>query len=104
MSAIVKLVAPAELLFQPGDEKENAATNKDAKRVEPSSLCEPEAKFWQLSSKTPIPQGVRIEMFVLALFLLIAVVAIISCFAELSRLLEGDAIRNVAEKTISGGS
>jgi hypothetical protein len=57
MSAIVKLVAPAELLFQPGDEKENAATNKDAKRVEPSSLCEPEAKFWQLSSKTPIPSG-----------------------------------------------
>jgi len=103
MSAIVKLVAPAELLFQPGDEKENAATNKDAKRVEPSSLCEPEAKFWKLSSKTPIPQGVRIEMFVLALFLLIAVVAIISCFTELSRLVESDVIGHVVAKAISGG-
>ncbi len=42
-------------------------------------------------------------MLVLALFLLIAVVAIISCFTELSRLLEGDAIRHVAAKAISGG-
>ena len=103
MSAIVKFVAPAELLSQPGDEKENAATKEDAKRLGPSSLCETEAKFWKLSAKAPVPQAARIEMLVLALFLLIAVVAIISCFTELSRLLEGDAIGHVAAKAISGG-
>ena len=103
MSAILKLVAPAELLFQPGEQKENAAGKEEAKRVGPSSLCKPEAKLWNLSSKAPVPQVVRIEMFVLALFLLIAVVAIISCFTELSHLLEGDAIEHVAAKAISGG-
>ena len=103
MSAIVKFVAPAELLFQPGNEKENAATKEDAKRVGPSSPCEPEGKFWKLSAKAPVPQVARIEMLVLTLFLLIAVLAVISCFIELSRLLEGDAIRHVAAKAISGG-
>ena len=103
MSAIMKLVAPAELLFQPGEEKENAATKEEAKRVGPSSLCKPEAKFWKLSSEATVPQVVRIELFVLALFLLIAVVAIMSCLTELSHLLEGDAIRHVAAKAISGG-
>jgi hypothetical protein len=103
MSAIVKFVAPAELLSQLGDEKEIAATKEDAKRLGPSSLCEPEAKFCKLSTKAPVPQAARIEMLVLALFLLIAVVAIISCFTELSRLLEGDAIGHVAAKAISGG-
>jgi hypothetical protein len=103
MSAIVKLLAPAELLFQSGDQKENAATKEEAKRLGPSSLCEPEAKFWNLSSKASVPQVVRIELFVLALFLLVAVVGIISCFTELSHLLEGDAIGHVTAKAISGG-
>ncbi len=62
MSAIVKFVAPAELLFQPGNEKENAATKEDAKRVGPTSLCEPEGKFWKLSAKAPVPQVARVEM------------------------------------------
>src|SRR5260221_11205970 len=79
MSAIVKFVAPAELLFQPGNEKENAATKEDAKRVGPTSLCEPGGKFGKLSAKAPVPQVARVEMLVLTLFLLIAVVAIISC-------------------------
>ncbi len=100
MSAIVKLVAPAELLFQSGEQKENAATKQEAKRVGPSSLCKPEAKFWKLSSEAR--QVARIEMFVLALFLLIAVVAIMSCFTELSHLLEADAIGHVAAKAING--
>ncbi len=68
MSAIVKFVAPAELLFQPGNEKENAATKEDAKRVGPTSLCEPEGKFWKLSAKAPVPQVARVEMLVLTLF------------------------------------
>jgi hypothetical protein len=42
-------------------------------------------------------------MFVLALFLLIAVVAIISCFTELSHLVESDVIGHVVAKAISGG-
>ena len=103
MSAIVKFVAPAELLFQPDDQKENAATKEEAENLEPSLLYEPEAKFWRLPSKTPVPKGVRIEMFVLGLFLLIAVVAIICCFTELSHLVEGDVISHVAAKAISGG-
>ena len=89
-------------MFQPGDEKENAATKEEAKRVEPSPFYEPEAKFWKLSSKAPVPQVALIEMFVLALFLLIAVVTIITCFTELSHLLKGDVIGHVAAKAIGG--
>jgi hypothetical protein len=41
-------------------------------------------------------------MFVLVLFLLLGAVAIISCFAELSYLLNSDAIGHVAAKAING--
>jgi hypothetical protein len=44
-----------------------------------------------------------IEIFVLLLFLLVAVVAIVGCFIELSRLLDSDALGHVAAKALQGG-
>jgi hypothetical protein len=42
-------------------------------------------------------------MLVLALFLLMAIVSIANCFAELSHLIQSDAIGRVAMNAISGG-
>jgi hypothetical protein len=45
-----------------------------------------------------------IELFVLVLFLVVALIGVISCFAELSHLLGSDAIGHVATRVASGGA
>jgi hypothetical protein len=45
-----------------------------------------------------------IEIFLLLLFVLVAVVAIVGCFVELIHLLENDALRHVAAKALQGGA
>jgi hypothetical protein len=45
-----------------------------------------------------------IEIFVLLLFLLVAVVAIVGCFVELIHLLDSDALGYVAAKALQGGA
>jgi hypothetical protein len=50
----------------------------------------------------PICEVARIELFALILFLTIAVVGVVSCFAELFQLLDNDAIGWIARKAIGG--
>ena len=89
MSAIIKFVAPGELLLQPGtEEKHPRAIEKENAVQQPRSIGEPEQRLWKLSTRATSPTSATIEVFVLVLFLMLAFAAIVSCFAELSRLLE----------------
>ena len=65
------------------------------KKVKP--ICEPEERLRKLLAQTA-----RIELFALILFLTIAVVAVVSCFAELFQLLDNDSIGWVARRAIGG--
>ncbi|HEY4781957.1 MAG TPA: hypothetical protein VIH54_09080 [Chthoniobacterales bacterium] len=103
MSAIIQLFAPAELLFQPSARKENAAAKEEAEFVGPSAVCEPEPKFWKRPSEAVAANNPAFDMLVLALFLLMAIVSIANCFAELSHLIQSDAIGRVAMNAVSGG-
>ena len=53
--------------------------------------------------KVGAPKIGMIEMFVLVLFLVASIVSVISCFVELARLLDSDAIGHVAAKALQGG-
>jgi hypothetical protein len=103
MSAIIKVAAPAELLFQPTDEKKIASLDPEAKFNRRSPICESELQWRQLLARVVTPKFAMIEMFALVLFLVATVVAVISCFVELSHLLDGDALGHVVAKAIKGG-
>ena len=79
MSSTIKLVAPAALLFQPGDDKKSIVANREIKVFEPNSICEPEQRLWKLSARASSPRFAIIEVLILALFLVLAIVAIVSC-------------------------
>lgn len=101
MSAIIQLVAPPELLFQPA-EKRSLFANREPKPSRSGSICEPEQRLWKLSAQAVSPTFAMIELFVLVLFLVFALIGVVSCFAELSHLLENDAIGHVATRAITG--
>jgi hypothetical protein len=102
MSAIIQFAAPAELLFQPA-KKESPFANREPKPIRSSSIREPEQRFWKLSAHAVAPQSAMIELFVLSVFLVVALVGVVSCFAELSHLVGSDAIGHVAMRAIGGG-
>jgi hypothetical protein len=98
MPAIIKPAAHITLLAPAGETKESVI----AKLSKPVAACEPERRSWNLS----VPAGstklaIIVEMLVLVLFLVAAGVAIINCFAELSHLLDDDAVGHVAAKAMS---
>ena len=68
----------------------------EPKKVKP--ICEPEERLWKLSAQAVSPRFARIELFALILFLTIAVVGVVSGIAELSQLLDNDAIGWIARK------
>jgi hypothetical protein len=100
MSATIQLVAPPELLFQP-PEKKSLFRNRETKPIRLSPLCEPEQRLWKLSARAASPTFAMIELSVLVLFLVFALIAVVSCFAELSHLLDSDAVGHLAAKAIS---
>jgi hypothetical protein len=102
MSAIIEFVPSAELLFQPA-KKENLFANRELRPIRLGLIGESEPRFWRLSPRAVSSQFAVIELFVLMLFLAVALVGVISCFAELSHLLESDAVGHVAMRVLSGG-
>ena len=102
-SAIIKFVAPADLAFQPVDRKESLFPNREPKPFRLSPICESEQRLWKLSAQAESSKFAMIELFLLVMFLIVAFVAITSCFAELSHLLLSDAIGHVAMKAVNGG-
>ena len=61
------------------------------------TICEPEERLRKLLAQTA-----RIKLFALILFLTIAAVGVVSCFAELFQLLDNDAIGWIARKAAGG--
>jgi hypothetical protein len=102
MSTTIKFVATAERLFQPADDTKSFAANPERKFCEPSAICEPERRFWKLSARAAWPKFAISEVFILVLFLVLALVGLVSCFAELSHLLQSDAVGRVAARAING--
>jgi hypothetical protein len=85
MSYSVRILIDAADSFKADDESERHSRMRSVRAIVP-------------------PRFAMIEILVLTLFLLVAIVAIVSCFGELSRLLDSDALRHVAAKAIEGGA
>jgi hypothetical protein len=81
----------------------NASLNWEAKFSRPSPICESAPQSRKLLARVATPKFAMIETLLLVLFLVVTVVAVTSCFVELSRLLDGDALGQVAAKAIKGG-
>jgi hypothetical protein len=62
-------------------EKVTPIAAAEPKKIKP--ICEPEERLWKLSAQAVSPRFARIELFALILFLTVAVVGAVSCFAEL---------------------
>ena len=99
MSTITKFVQPAELFFQPTEKKRRYA-NRALSRL--NVVCAPEQRLWKISAKAISPTIAAVELFMIILFLAVAALAVSGCFAELSRLLDNDAVGWVARKAIGG--
>ena len=98
MAAIIKFVAPGELLFHSDAKEKPSPAKQKEKAIQPSSIDEPEQRLWQLSAYATSPKSAIIELFILVLFLALALAATIDCFAELSRLLHSEAIEHIAAR------
>ena len=94
MFNIAILDEPTEPALQPV-EKVTAIGAAEPKKVKP--ICQPEERLRKLLAQTA-----TIELFALILFLTIAVVGVVSCFAELFQLLDNDSIGWVARRAIGG--
>ena len=94
MFDIAILDEPTELPLQPA-EKVIPFAAAEPKKVRP--ISEPEERLRKL-----LAQNARIELFALILFLTIAVVAVVSCFAELFQLLDNDSIVSIARRAVGG--
>jgi hypothetical protein len=103
MSAIIKFVAPADLLFQPVESEPAFAKSEfKAIRLEPTRALQ--ERFWQLPGQAVSSRAAMVEIIALVLFAGVALLGVISCFAELSHLLGSNAIAQVAARVISAGS
>ena len=102
MSAIIEFITPAELSFQPAG-KRGLFKQLEPKPIGLNSIREPELRLWKLSAQAASSKLALIDLFILILFLAIALIGTISCFAELSHLLESDAILRVVVTAVAGG-
>ena len=103
MSAINKSVAPADLSFLLA-KKESLVAHWEPEPIRLSPICEPEERLWTRSGRAASPNFAMIELFVLVLFLAVALGGTVTCFTELSLVLQSDAIGHVAMKAINGGA
>ena len=93
MSAIIQFVPAADLPFLTNDHKVSAFPHR-----------EPEQPLWKPFSQTVSPKFAMIELFVFMLFLVVTVIGLISCFAELSSLLQSGAINHLTVEALNGGA
>jgi hypothetical protein len=93
MSTITQFVPAADLSFLTTD-----------KKVSTFSHREPEQRLWRLLSQTESPKFAMIELFVFMLFLVVTAIGIISCFAELSSLLQSGGVNRLTMEALNGGA
>jgi hypothetical protein len=102
MSAIIKFVAPVDLLFQPV-QRERGSAQLESEPIRLGPIRAPEERFWKLPGQAIPSRVAMIELFVLVLLAAVALAGVTSCFAELSRLLGSDAIGHVATRVAGAG-
>jgi hypothetical protein len=102
MPAKIILFTPATSLSEAAEKQNCAPTIRRTKAIRVSSLNEPEARLWKVSAQQGSLGAAIIELFVLAVFLLVALLLIAGCFVELYQLLQTDALGHVARKALQG--
>jgi hypothetical protein len=102
MPAKIILFTPATSLSEAAEKQNCAPTIRRTKAIRVSSLNEPEARLWKVSAQQGPLGAAIIELFVLAVFLLVALLLIAGCFVELYQLLQTDALGHVARKALQG--
>lgn len=100
--ATIILFTPATSLSEAAEKQNCASTIRRTKAIRVSSLNEPEARLSKVSAQQGSLGAAIIELFVLAVFLLIALLLIAGCFVELYQLLQTDALGHVARKALQG--
>jgi hypothetical protein len=93
MPVIIEFVEPAKAKSARSAEKQSVCMDRTRIRLSPAS--ESEQRSWKPSPQAASSKAAIIELFVFVLFLVVALIAIGSCFAELSYLLESDAIEHL---------
>ena len=93
MPVIIEFVEPTEAASVRPAEKQNVCVDRARIRLRPAS--ESEQRFWKLSAQATSSKAAIIELFVFVLFLVVALIGIVSCFAELLYLLESGAIEHL---------
>jgi hypothetical protein len=68
--------------------RKSVVANREIDFFGPSSIREREQRFWKLSARAASPKYAIMKVFILVLFLVLALVGIVSCFAEVSHLLQ----------------
>ena len=96
MPATIIPFTSATTLFQPTEKRNPALTSRRTKRSRVSSRNEPEARLWKVCARQSSLGQTIIELFVLTVFLLIALALVVGCIVELQQLLQTDAIGHVA--------
>jgi hypothetical protein len=103
MSTKTEYFQPAEFLCQP-DARDKRTTAKRHEKNLTTAVSEQERRLWKLTASANPKKLAIAELFVLALFLIMACAAIVFCFAELSHLLQTDAVGHVAMRAINGAN
>ena len=67
-------------------EKKNRCANREQTRS--TEICQPEQLLWEPSSQADSPRIALIQLIAFILYVTIAVIAVASCLAELSQLLD----------------
>jgi hypothetical protein len=100
--ATIILFTPATSLPEVAEKQNCALTIRRTKAIRVSTLNEPEARLWKVSAQQGSLGAAIIEPFVLAVFLLTALLLMAGCFVELYQLLQTDALGHVARKALQG--
>jgi hypothetical protein len=101
MSAIIKFVAPVDLLFQPVQRERVSVNNSECELIWLEPIRAPEERFWKLPGQAVPSRVAMIELFVVVFFAVVALAGVVSCFSELSGLLGSDSIGQVAARVVS---
>jgi hypothetical protein len=90
----------AKLLLLAKVEQKHGSEAK-TETVREGTICEPEPRLWKVTAQTTAHHFAVIDLFILLLFLALAIIGIADCSLELSRLLGTDAIGHIAAKAIN---
>jgi hypothetical protein len=100
MPATIIPFTPATSLFEPAAKRNCALTTPRTKGIHITSRDEPETRLWKVCARQGSLWETIIELFVFAVFLLIALALVAGCLAELPQLLQRDAIGYVAREAL----